>query len=189
VATIEYVQVRKGMTILGDNGELLEVVDRDLNTPGNWRAILTLKLRNFRTGSIAEKRVRPQDKVDLVYLDKRPMQYLYAEGDGFVFMDKETFDQYTLDREAVADQMKYLKENDDAQVTLYNGTPVGLELPPQVELKVTETAAYLKGATAAAQYKSATLETGLQVQVPPFIEVGEVVQIKTETGEYLGRAK
>jgi elongation factor P len=104
-------------------------------------------------------------------------------------MDKETFDQYTLDRQAVGEQMKFLKENDDAQVTLYNGTPVGLELPPQVELKVTETAAYLKGATAAAQYKSATLETGLQVQVPPFIEVGEVVQIKTETGEYLGRAK
>jgi len=186
---MEYVQVRKGMTILGENGELLEVVDRDRNTPGNWRAILTLKLRNFKTGNVVERRVRPQDKVEQVILDRRPMQYLYAEGSGHVFMDKETFDQVTLDRLAVADQMRYLKENDDAVVILHDGNPVGLELPPQVELTVKETAGWLKGASVAGQYKAATTETGLQVQVPPFIEAGEVIQIDTRTGEYLGRAR
>src|SRR6201984_2066186 len=93
VASIEYSQVRKGMVIVGDDGQLYHVVDRDLNTPGNWRAILQLKLKNLKTGSITMNRVRPQDKVEQAYLDTRPMQYLYAEGDGFVFMDKETYDQ------------------------------------------------------------------------------------------------
>src|SRR5262245_41720064 len=145
--TMEYVQVRKGMTILGDNGELLEVVDRDLNTPGNWRAILTLKLRNFKTGNVVERRVRPQDKVEQVMLDRRMMQYLYAEGNGHVFMDKETFDQITIDRQSITDKMLYLKENDDAYVILHDGNPVGLELPQQVELAVKETAGWLKGAS------------------------------------------
>ncbi|HMC67063.1 MAG TPA: elongation factor P, partial [Gemmataceae bacterium] len=89
MASIEYSQVRKGMVIVGDDGQLYYVVDRDLNTPGNWRAILTLKLKNLKTGSIAMNRVRPQDKVEQAYLDKREMQYIYQDGDGFVFMDSE----------------------------------------------------------------------------------------------------
>src|SRR5271169_6932670 len=92
VASIEYSQVRKGMVVVGDDGQLYQVVDRDLNTPGNWRAILQLKLKNLKTGSIAMNRVRPQDKVEQAYLDKREMQYLYKEGDDYVFMDNETFD-------------------------------------------------------------------------------------------------
>jgi len=188
MASTKMIDIRRGM-VLNMNGTLYYCLDRDLNTPGNWRAILTLKLRNFKTGNVIEKRVRPQDKVEQVILDKRSMSYLYAEGNGYVFMDKETFDQVTLDRQSVADQMLYLKENDDAQVILHNGNPVGLELPPQAVLTVTETAGWLKGSSVAGQYKAATLETGLQVQVPPFIEAGEVIQIDTRTGEYLGRAK
>jgi elongation factor P len=189
VASIEYSQVRKGMVLVGDDGQLYAVVDRDLNTPGNWRAILQLKLKNLKTGAITMNRVRPQDKVEQAYLDKRTMQYLYAEGDGYVFMDNETYDQITLGKEWVGDQILYLKENDNVQVVLYEGRPISLELPATVELRVVETEPSVKGATAAAQYKPATLETGLKVTVPPFVGVGELVAIDTRTGDYLSRAK
>jgi elongation factor P len=189
VASIEYSQVRKGMVLVGDDKQLYYVVDRDLNTPGNWRAILQLKLKNLKTGSITVNRVRPQDKVEQAYLDKREMQYIYQDGDGFVFMDSETYDQITLTREWVGDQMLYLKEGNKAQVVFFEGKPLSLELPATVELKVTETEPAVKGATAAAQYKPATLETGLKVTVPPFVNIGEMVAIDTRSGEYLSRAK
>jgi elongation factor P len=189
VASIEYSQVRKGMVIVGDDGQLYHVVDRDLNTPGNWRAILQLKLKNLKTGSITVNRVRPQDKVEQAYLDKREMQYLYQDGDGYVFMDTETYDQITLNREWVREQMLYMKEENKASVTFYEGTPLSLELPATVELKVVDTEPSVKGATAAAQYKPATLETGLKITVPPFVGIGEMVSVDTRTGEYLSRAK
>ena len=129
MAAFNYSQVRKGMVIVGDDGQLYSVIDRDLNTPGNWRAILNLKLKNLKTGAVTPRRFKPEDKVEVAYLDKRPMQYLYQEGDGYVFMDKETFDQITLSKEWVGDQILYLKENDDAQVTFYEGKPLSLELP------------------------------------------------------------
>lgn len=189
MASIEYSQVRKGMVIVGEGGQLFTVVDRDLNTPGNWRAILQLKLKNLNTGSITINRVRPADKVEQAYLDKREMQYIYQDGDGYVFMDSENYDQVTLNREWVADQMNYLKENNTVHLVFYEGKPISLELPAMVELKVTETEPALKGATAAAQYKPATLETGLKIQVPPFVGIGEMVSVDTRTGEYLSRAK
>jgi elongation factor P len=189
VASINYSQVRKGMVIVGEDGQLYSVVDRDLNTPGNWRAILNLKLKNLKTGAVTPRRFKPEDKVEQAYLDKRPMQYLYQEGDEYVFMDLETYDQIHLNREWVGDQILYLKENDNAQVTFYDGKPLSLELPATVELKVVETEPSVKGATAAAQYKPAKLETGLKITVPPFVGIGEVVQVDTRTGEYLSRAK
>jgi elongation factor P len=189
VAAYNYSQVRKGMVIVGEDGQLYSVIDRDLNTPGNWRAILNLKLKNLKTGAVNPRRFKPDDKVEVAYLDKRPMQYLYQEGDDFIFMDKETFDQTTLSKEWVGEQILFLKENDDAQVTFYEGKPLSLELPPTVELKVIETEPSMKGATAAAQTKPATMETGLKINVPPFVGVGEMVQIDTRTGEYLSRAK
>lgn len=177
------------MVIVGDDGQLYHVVDRDLNTPGNWRAILQLKLKNLKTGSIAVNRVRPQDKVEQAYLDKREMEYIYQDGDGFVFMDTETSDQTTLPAEWVGDLMLYMKENTKAHVVFYEGKPLSLELPATVELKVTDTEPSVKGATAAAQYKPAILETGLKVTVPPFVNIGEMVAVDTRTGEYLSRAK
>jgi elongation factor P len=177
------------MVIVGDDGQLYHVVDRDLNTPGNWRAILQLKLKNLKTGSITLNRVRPQDKVEQAYLDRREMQYIYQDGDGFVFMDTETYDQITLDREWVGDLMYYMKEGNKAHVVFYEGKPISLDLPATVELKVTETEPAVKGATAAAQYKPATLETGLKITVPPFVGIGEMVSVDTRTGEYLSRAK
>jgi elongation factor P len=189
MASIEFVDVRRGMVVKLDDGQLYQCLDRDLNTPGNWRAILQLKLRNLKTGSIALQRVRPQDKVEVAYLDKREFTYSYKDGTDYVFMDSETFEQITLSAEIIGDQMKYLKENDNVQITMYEGKPMDVEIPATVNLKVVETEPALKGATAAAQYKPATLETGLKVTVPPFIGGGEVVQIDTRTGEYLGRAK
>ena len=177
------------MVIVGDDNQLYHVVDRDLNTPGNWRAILQLKLKNLKTGSIAINRVRPQDKVEQAYLDKREMQYIYQDGDGYVFMDTENFDQITIGKEWAEELMIYMKEGKNAQVVFYEGKPISLELPATVELKVTNTEPSVKGATAAAQYKPATLETGLKITVPPFVGIGEMVAIDTRTGEYLSRAK
>ena len=189
MASIKYSQVHKGMVIVGEDGQLYSVVDLHLNTPGNWRAILQLKLKNLKTGAVTQSRVRPEDKVEQAYLDKRDMQYLYQEGNDYVFMDEETYDQIHLNKDWLGDQIQYLKENDKAQVVFYEGNPISLELPATVELKVTLTEPALKGATAAAQYKPATLETGMKIDVPPFISVGEVVQVDTRTGEYLGRGK
>lgn len=189
MASIEYVDVRRGMVLVSEDGQLLQCLDRDLNTPGNWRAILQLKLKNLKTGSITMNRVRPQDKVEVAYLEKRDFQYLYQEGDEYVFMDSETFDQAPLPKDLLADQMKYLRENDTVKLTMYEGKPLDLELPATVEHKVVDTEPSMKGATAQAQYKPATTETGLKVTVPPFIGIGDVIQIDTRTGEYLGRAK
>jgi elongation factor P len=187
VADIKNIDIRKGMVFIGEDGQLYQCLDRDLNTPGNWRAILQLKVRNLKTGSITTNRVRPDDKVALAYLDTRKMQYSYREGDSYIFMDAETFDQVPLKAEFVGDKIEYLKENDEVLVTMYEGKPLDFQLPGTVELAVTETEPGIKGATAAAQTKPATLETGLIVQVPSFINKGDVVKIDTEEGKYIGR--
>jgi elongation factor P len=189
VASIKYSEVRPGMVIVGEDKQLHYVVNRDLNTPGNWRAILYLKLKNLKTGAVVPKRVQPDDKVEQAYLDKREMEYIYQDGDGYVFMDVETSDQITLDREWVGEQMLFMKENTKAHVTFYDGKPLFLDLPATVELKVVETEPSVKGATAAAQYKPALLETGLKVTVPPFVNVGEVIAVDTRESKYLSRAK
>ncbi len=188
MASIAYSELRRGM-IITEDGQLFQVLDRDLKTPGNLPSKLRLKLKNLKTGLVNDKRVHPEDKVEQAYLETRAMQYLYMEGDGFVFMDNENYDQIHLSKEWVGEQMLYLKENDEVKVTLYEGKPISLELPNTVDLKVTETDPALKGATAAAQYKPATLETGLKIAVPPFISIGDMVAIDTRTGEYLSRAK
>ena len=188
VAAITYIQVRKGMVIVED-GQLFHVVDRDLNTPGNWRAILHLKLKNLATGNLLTRRVPPDDKVEQAFLDKREMQYIYQDGDGFVFMDTESYDQITLPRDMVGELMLFMKEGNKAQIVFYEGKPLSLDLPATVELKVVDTEPSVKGATAAAQFKPATLETGLKITVPPFVTIGETILVDTRSGEYLSRAK
>lgn len=188
MASILYSEVRKGMVILHE-GQLCYVVDRELRTPGNLPSKLTLKLKNLKTGFVNEQRVHPESKVEQAYLDKREMQYLYKDADGYVFMDTETYDQITLGDDMVGDMMGYLKEEHKVQVTFYDGKPLSLDLPASVELTVTDTEPALKGATAAAQYKPATLETGLKITVPPFIEIGEKIVVDTREGKYLSRVK
>ena len=188
MASIEYSQVRKGMVIVGDGGQLFTVVDRDLNTPGNWRAQLKLKLKNLKTGSITENKVRPQDKCEQAYLDKREMQYIYQEGDGYVFMDKENYEQMTLDAEFLEGQSGYLLPNTDVQINFYNGRPIGVELPPSVVLTVIDTEPGIKHSTATTSFKPAKLETGITVQVPPFVTTGEKIKVDTAEGTYMERA-
>ena len=188
VADIKNIDIRRGMVFVGEDGGLYQCLDRDLNTPGNWRAILQLKVRNLKTGAITQNRVRPDDKVDLAYLETREMQYSYREGENLIMMDNETYDQLPLPAEFIGDQVNYLRENDMVRVVMYEGKPLSVELPASVELKVTETEPTVKGATAAAQKKVAVVETGAKIDVPAFITVGEVIKIDTATGEYLGRA-
>lgn len=187
VADIKNIDIRKGMVFIGEDGGLYQCLDRDLNTPGNWRAILQLKIRNLKTESITMNRVRPDDKVKLAYLDTRKMQYSYREGDDYIFMDSETFDQTALKAEFVGDKITYLKENDEVLVTMYEGKPLDFQLPGTVELTVVDTDPGIKGATAAAQTKPATTETGLIIQVPSFISKGDVIKIDTNEGKYIGR--
>jgi elongation factor P len=188
VASTKLIDVRRGM-VLNMEGQLYYCLDRDLNTPGNWRAILYLKLKNLKTGSITDERVHPDHKVDVVFLDTRDHTYSYKDGEDYVFMDGETFEQVTLSGDMVGHMMPYLRENDPCKITFYDGKALSLELPQTVNLKVIETEPTIKGATAAAQTKPATLETGLKAQVPSFITEGELIVIQTEDGKYLRRAK
>ncbi len=188
MASTKMIDIRRGM-VLNMNGTLFYCLDRDLNTPGNWRAILYLKLKNMTTGSITDERVHPDDKVDVVFLDTKDYSYSYQDGADYVFVDKESFEPVTLSGDMVGDMMKYLRENDDVKITFYDGRALSMELPQTVTLKVTETEPGIKGATAAAQTKPATLDTGLIVQVPSFITEGEMIVVQTEDGKYLRRAK
>jgi elongation factor P len=189
VASILYVDVRKGMVIVGDDQQLYVVVDRDLKTPGNLPSKLRLRLKNLKTGLVKDQRVHPEDKVEQAYLEKREMQYLYKDGDDYIFMDTETYDQESLKKDMVQDVMLFLKENDKAAVTFHEGKALSVEPPQTVELQVTDTEPSIKGATANALYKPAVLETGLKITVPPFIEKGQKVVVDTRTGEYMSRAK
>jgi elongation factor P len=189
MASIKYSEVSKGMVIVGDGGQLYYVVDRDLKTPGNLPSKLRLKLKNLKTGFVNEQRVHPEDKVEQAYLDRREMEYLYKDSDGFVFMDSETFDQVTLAPDMVGEMPLYLKEGNKIQVVFHEGKALSIELPATVELQVTDTEPSIKGATAQAQYKPATLETGLKITVPPFINIGETVSVDTREAKYLGRSK
>jgi elongation factor P len=184
-----YSDVRKGMVIVREDGQLYYVVDRELRTPGNLPSKLTLKLKNIKTGFVTDQRVHPEDKVEQAYLEKREMEYSYKDSDGYVFLDTETYDSTTLGADMVGDMLLYLKEGNRVQMTFHEGKALSIELPATVELRVTETDPSLKGATAAAQYKPATLETGLKITVPPFIEIGERVLVDTRESKYLGRAK
>jgi elongation factor P len=188
VASILFSDVRKGMVIIY-KGELCYVVDRELRTPGNLPSKLTLKLKYLKSGNVNNERVHPEDKVEQAYLEKREMEYSYKDSDGYVFLDTETYDPTTLSEEMVGDMLLYIKEGNKVQMTFHEGKALSIELPATVELQVTQTDPSLKGATAAAQYKPATLETGLKITVPPFIEIGDRLLVDTRDNKYLSRAK
>lgn len=189
MASILNSDVRKGMVIVGDDNQLYYVVDRELKTPGNLPSKLTLRLKNLKTGFVNDVRVHPENKVEQAYLEKREMQYLYKDGNEFVFMDTESYDQFPLDNALVGDLMIYLKEGDKVEMVFYEEKAISVNPPQTVELVVTETEPSMKGATATAQYKPATLETGAKVTVPPFIAIGDKIIVDTAEGKYMGRAK
>ncbi len=181
-------ELRPGMGVMMD-GKLCVCVQSTHVTPGNLRAFVQAKLRGVKDGVMFEKRLRSTEDVEQAFLDRRDKQYLYSDAHGLVLMDNETFDQVTIPKEMVAEQLGYLKPDTVVATLVHDGQIVSIELPKIVELAVTETTPQPKGATATNQMKDATLETGLKTRVPPFIEVGEVIKVSTENGSYLSRAK
>jgi len=185
--TLLATQLRKGMIVKIDN-ELYRIFDRQHVTPGNLRGFVRVKMRNLRTQSQSETKLRSEDLVERATLDEKEMQYLYNDGDGYHFMDTETFEQVQISADDLGDGVGFLKAEMNIRVEFYGERPVGVELPQTVDLKVIETIPAIKGATATNQMKPATLETGVIVQVPPFIGEGDVIRVNTVTGEYQARA-
>ncbi len=181
--------IRRGM-VISIEGINYVVVDFAHHTPGNLRAMVQTKLRNMNSGSIIDKRLRSVDQVEVPYVETKEYEYLYSSGDEHVFMDTETFDQLSFPPEIVGEAtMLYLLPNSKVMVKYVDEKPVSIEVPASIDLIVTDTPPSIKGATATNQYKEATLETGLKVQVPPFIGPGEKIRIDTRTGEYVERVK
>ena len=180
-------QIRKGM-VLDVDGELLQVHDFTHVTPGKGQAVMQTKLRNLRTGALIDRRFRSAENVETAFLDTRKMQYLYQEGDHYTFMDLENYEQTHLNADQLEGQILFLLESMEVKVQFVGTEALAVELPNTIELTVTETEPALKGATAAAQTKPATTETGLVVQVPPFVNEGDRIKVDTSTGAYLTRA-
>ena len=187
MASIQATRMKKGMLIKIDQ-DLFRVLELQHVTPGNLRGFVRVKFRNIRSGTLSDQKLRSEDSVERATLDEREMQYLYQDGDDYYFMDTSSYEQIHISSEALGESVNYLKAEMTIQVEFYGSEPVGIELPVTVDLKVTDTAPGIKGATASAQVKPATLETGLVVQVPPFVNPGDSVRVSTETGEYLSRA-
>jgi elongation factor P len=180
--------IRKG-NVLRVNNVLYRVMQMDHVTPGKGRAHVQTKLRNLTEGTQTEMRFRSTDDVEKVALETKQMQYLYQDQQGYTFMDTETFEQISLGEDALGDAMMYVLPETTILIETFEGNPVGIELPPTVDLRVVETAPGIKDATAQAQRKPATLETGLVVQVPAFIEPDELIRVNTTDGSYSERAK
>lgn len=179
---------RKGITF-ELNGEPHVILDFQHVKPGKGAAFVRTKYRNILSGATREEAFNPNDKFPKAHIETKQMQYLYNDGELYYFMDQETFEQVPLMEEQVEDAMKYLRENDEATIKFYKGAAFIVEAPNFVNLKVIETEPGVKGDTATNVTKAATVETNAVIQVPIFIEEGEVIQIDTRTGEYLGRSK
>jgi len=184
---IDATQIRKGMIIIMD-GTLYRVMEMQLITPGRWKAMVQTKLRNILVGSQTEHRFRSEERLEQARLDEIEMEYLYEQDGEYVFMNLENYEQFPLTAEAIGDAVKYLKANTVIEVEMYEGKPVGVNLPRTMEFKVTSTEPRLQGATKTALYKPAVIETGAIVQVPEFIKEGDVIRIDTQDDKYLSRA-
>jgi elongation factor P len=181
-------EMQKGLTVIID-GKLYAIVDYEHVKLGKGGAVYQTKLKSLADGSIQNIRLRSEENIQEAYLDKRNYEYLYSSGSEHILMDTTTYDQISLDDDAFGDGQKYLKPNTQLQVSMYEGKPVIVTLPITVDLKVLETPPEIRGATATNQNKPATLETGLIVQVPAFVKIGEIIRVDTRTGQYVTRVK
>ncbi len=177
----------KNGLVLNIEGQLWAVIEFQHVKPGKGPAFVRSKLKNVISGKVVDKTFNAGVKVEIADVDKRDMTYLYSDGDGFVFMDKDNYDQVTLSETVVGDATNYMLENQDAVVAMYEGNPIYVELPASVILEVTYTEPGLQGDRSSGGTKPATVETGLAIQVPLFLEQGTKVKVDTRTGEYLGR--
>jgi elongation factor P len=185
---IDATHIRKGMIIIMD-GTLYRVMEMQLITPGRWKAMVQTKLRNIQNGSQTEHRFRSEERLEQAHFDEVEMEFLYEQGGEYVFMNLENYEQVSLSAEAIGDAIKYLKPNTVIEVEMFEGKPVGVNLPNAMDLKVTSTEPRLQGATKTSLYKPAVLETGAAVQVPEFIKEGDVIRIDTRDDKYLERVK
>lgn len=179
-------ELRKGLTILVD-GELCKIVDYEHNKRGRGTANVRLTLRNLRTGSITERTFMAGMRFEQAFLDRRAVQFLYSDGNTYHFMDTETYEQPAVPADVLGDAVNYLRENDSVDLVLFQGEILDVELPPSVVLRVAHTEPGLRGDTASNATKPATLETGLVINVPLFVNEGDEVRVDTRTGEYLTR--
>lgn len=185
--TITTNDLKNGMTLELDQ-DLVQVVEFQHVKPGKGHAFVRTTLRNVRTGAVVDRTFRAGEKVERAMIDKRSMQFLYRDGSEYVFMDDETYDQMQVAPATLGDAANYVVEQSTAMILLFGDEVVGVELPASVELSITETEPGVQGDRVSGARKPATLETGLVVQVPLFIENGERVKVDTRSGEYLGRA-
>ena len=186
MSSIQATRLRKGM-LLKMGPDLFRVIDLHHLTPGNKRGMVQARLRNIRSDSLIDHKFRSEDDVERAVLDERQMQYLYADGSSYHFMDTSNYEQIHIDREVLGDSVNYLVADMSIRVEFYGTEAVGIELPQTVDLRVEDTVPGIKGATASSQVKPARLETGLVVQVPPFVNPGDRIRVNTETGEYQSR--
>jgi len=188
MSTINATEIKKGMTIKFNN-ELYEVLDYDHITPGNWRAMIQVKMRNIKTNSTLEYRFRSSDRVEQMPIEQLPAAYSYQKGSSLVFMNTENYEEVSVPAEFVGDKIKYFSSNQSVMLIYCDSSLINVQLPVTVDLKIIETDPPLKTATITNVFKPATLETGLVVQVPAFVESGEIIRIDTRDGSYVERVK
>ena len=181
-------QIKRGMTIKL-NIELYRVFSFQHVTPGNWRGMVQTKLKSLKSGSIIEHRFRSEDRVERAFLETHEVEYLYTDGNDYYFMNMETYEQFPLSAYLLEDSIPYMVSNIKMKIEFYETKPIGVELPPSVELRVVSTEPGLRGATVSNVNKPATLETGLVIQVPPFVNEGELIRVDTSEGKYVERVK
>jgi len=181
-------ELRRGMAIMHKD-EIHIVVDTDHVKPGKGPAYCQAKLKNFRSGAVVSNRFRSSEQIESVFLEAKEMEFSYEDGTGHHFMDPDTFEIVPLPADLIGEGAQYLMPQMKVQLQVYEGTPVSFTLPHTVVMEVKDTPPAIKGATATNQYKDATLETGLHVMVPPFVEPGEKIRVDTRTGEYVERVK
>ncbi|HMS16707.1 MAG TPA: elongation factor P [Planctomycetota bacterium] len=183
-------EIRKGNVVILD-GELWQVIDQNHHTPGNLRAIINIKFKNLATGQTRQDRYSSSDSFEVAFLEERKCQYLYKDlvTKVYHFMDLENFDQIEVPEDLISESMAYVIEQQELPLTFHNGTPISVELPPSVNLRITESEPATKGNTVSNLFKRAVLETGLEIKVPLHIGEGELVKVSTATGEFMGRAK
>lgn len=185
---INATQIRPGMIIVYE-GDLYRVSSVNHLTPGNKRGFMQTKMKNLKTGVGTERKFRSEDRIEQAMLETRAMQYLYNEGDLHTFMDTENYEQISIAAEEIGDLLYYLLPNQVVEIEFFDGKPIGISPPSTVELEVVDTEPSLKGATASASYKPAKMETGITIQVPPFVQVGDRVRVDPSEGKYLERIK
>ena len=188
ISMIAATQIKRGMTIKLNN-ELYRVFSFQHITPGNWRGMVQTKLKSLKSGSIIEHRFRSEDRLERAFLETHEVEYLYADGDDYCFMNTETYEQFSLSADTLEDAIPYMTPNIKMKIEFYENTPIGVELPASVELRVVSTEPALRGATVSNVNKPATLETGLVIQVPPFVNEGELLRVDTSEGKYMERVK